>query len=88
MMNGLSDVDFAELSRDGWPPASMKNTLLLLNVAAVALAANVLATAPVFLASGWSVWRKAHHLLFAAAGVLALYGLWEWRLIFAPTTVV
>ena len=62
----------------GWPFASFAD--------AAAALANAAASVPVWTASGWSVWRKAHHALFAAAGLFAVYGLWEWRIILAPMT--
>lgn len=85
-MVSLSDLPLADIVALGWPP----KPLLYAHYAAMAAAAGALltafATAPVFTVSAWTVWRKIHYMLFAAAGLFAVYALYEWRVILAPMT--
>ncbi|HRX38348.1 MAG TPA: serine hydrolase domain-containing protein [Parvularculaceae bacterium] len=83
VLSGASLTDLVEI---GWPPSALVAAQVAAYAAAAAALANAAASVPVWTASGWSVWRKAHHALFAAAGLFAVYGLWEWRIILAPMT--
>lgn len=82
----LSGAQLPDLVDMGWPPDTLVYTSIAAMIAAAASALNALALPAVWTASGWSLWRKLHHALFAAAGLFAVYELWEWRLILAPMT--
>jgi len=77
----LGAKELAELQADGWPPASLLAVQIAAHVAALGGIAAVAGLVPVFARSGWSIWRKAHYVLFAAACLFAVYELWTWRLI-------
>ncbi len=80
----LGAKDLSALQQAGWPPASMLAAQIAAHVAALAGILTLIGAAPVFLSSGWSLWRKAHYLLFAATSLFAVAELWLWRAILAP----
>ncbi|MEM9171016.1 MAG: hypothetical protein AAGC56_15350 [Pseudomonadota bacterium] len=84
----LSGATLTDLMEKGYPPPALNALRLAGLVAAFALATNALASPLVWTTSGWSVWRKLHHALFAAAGVWTIWALFDWRVIFAPTAAV
>lgn len=82
----LSAMGLPDLQASGWPPAPLLALLIAANAAALAAIAAAIGVVPVMTRSGWSLWRKAHYVLFAAAGLFALYELFVWRLILAPVS--
>ena len=46
---------------------------------------SVISLAPAFAKSGWSIWRKIHHLLFVAAMAVMAVMLVQWKVIFSAT---
>ncbi len=82
----LGKSQLPDLVNMGWPPDTLVYTSIAAMAAAAAASLNAVALFPVWTASGWSIWRKLHHALFALAGLYAVYELWEWRLILAPMT--
>lgn len=80
----LGAKDLPTLQQDGWPPALMLAAQIAAHVAALAGVLTLIGIAPAFLSSGWSLWRKAHYLVFAAASLFAIVELWYWRAILAP----
>ena len=80
----LGAKDLPTLPEAGWPPALMLATQIAAHVAALGGILTLIGIAPAFLVSGWSLWRKAHYLLFAAASLFAIAELWLWRAILAP----
>ncbi|MEQ8177774.1 MAG: serine hydrolase domain-containing protein [Amphiplicatus sp.] len=85
-MISLSNLPLADIVELGWPPKPLLYAHYAAMAAAVGALMTALATAPAFTASGWTVWRKIHHVLFAIAGLFAVYALYEWRVILAPMT--
>ena len=84
----LSAIDFSAQAKSGWPPAFLSHMRSACTIAAIGAIAVAAATPFAWTADGWSVWRKAHLALFAAAGLFAVYAMWQWRLILAPLTQV
>ncbi len=82
----MADATIIDLTKNGYPPPALNIVRILAHVAAAAFLLNALASWHVWTASGWSVWRKLHHLLFALAGLAVIYVLFEWRMILAPTS--
>lgn len=82
----LSEMELPDLQAAGWPPNSLLALLIAANAAALAAIVAAICIVPVMTRSGWSLWRKAHYALFAAAGLFALYELFVWRLILAPVS--
>jgi CubicO group peptidase (beta-lactamase class C family) len=80
----LDGKELPDLQAVGWPPVSLLATMIAAHAAALAAIFAAIGAAPVLTRSGWSQWRKVHYLIFAAAGLFAVYALWTWRLIFAP----
>lgn len=80
----LASKDLADLQADGWPPASMIALIIAGHLAALGSVAAAVGLAPVAIGSGWSIWRRIHFALFAAAGLFATWLLWNWRVILAP----
>jgi len=66
-----------------YPPPLSGALLLAGSLTAAGGGLAVLLTAPAFAASGWSIWRKLHHLLFAAAAAFGGFQLWSWGLAFS-----
>lgn len=85
-MIDLSGKSLPELQAEGWPPPPIFALQIAAHAAALSAFLIAVGSAPVFLRSGWSLWRKAHYLLFAAAGIFAVFELWAWRLIFSATS--
>lgn len=82
----LGAKELAELQEIGWPPRSLFAAQVGAHVAAFAALLAAAGVVPVFTRSGWSLWRKAHYGLFAAAGLYAVYQLWNWRLILSANS--
>ncbi|MEK7265923.1 MAG: serine hydrolase [Pseudomonadota bacterium] len=82
----LTSLDLPDMQAAGWPPAALIGAMIAANLAAIGGLAAAIGVVPVFTRSGWSPWRKAHYLLFAAAGLFAVYELFVWRLILAPVS--
>lgn len=82
----LGGKELADLQEIGWPPASLLGAQIAAHVAALVALIAAAAVIPVFARSGWSVWRKAHYTLFAAAGLFAVYEMWAWRVIFSANS--
>lgn len=80
----LGEKDLPDLQAAGWPPASLLAVIIAAHAAALAGILAAIGAAPVLTRSGWSLWRKAHYFLFAAAGLFAVFALWTWRVILAP----
>lgn len=66
-----------------YPPAPLELLLLLGTLLAIAAGLAVVMSLPVFTASGWSLWRKGHHVLFAGSLVFLAWGLFTWGLAFS-----
>ena len=79
----LGDKELADLQAAGWPPLSLIFVMIAAHVAALGALAAAAAALPVLVGSGWSSWRKAHYLLFAAAGLFAVWQLAVWKVILA-----
>jgi CubicO group peptidase (beta-lactamase class C family) len=82
----LGAKDLPELQAAGWPPTALVATQIAAHVAAAAALLVAAGLVPVALRSGWTLWRKGHYALFALAGLIAVYALWNWRVILAPTS--
>jgi len=80
----LSSLELPDLQAAPWPPAPLLAAIIAANVAAAGTAAALIGVIPVLTRSGWSLWRKAHYALFAAACLFGAYELHVWRLILAP----
>lgn len=85
-LGGLGGLALSELQAIGWPPASLVAARVAAHVAALGAIASVAAVPAVMLRSGWSVWRKAHYALFAAAGFFGVWALVAWRVILSGAT--
>jgi len=79
----LSSKQLADLQAEGWPPATLIAAMVAAHLAALGAVAAAVGVFPVLVGSGWSIWRKGHYLLFAAAGLFAVWQLFVWRLILA-----
>lgn len=80
----LESMELADLQQAGWPPTSLLVLIVSAHFAALGALAAAVGMAPVLVGSGWSIWRRIHFALFAAAGLFAAWLLWNWRLILAP----
>ncbi|MFN3959379.1 MAG: serine hydrolase domain-containing protein [Parvularculaceae bacterium] len=80
---GLVGKDLADLQAAGWPPPALILVIIAAHLAAIAAVAAAAAVFPVLAGSGWSAWRKAHYILFAAAGLFAVWQLAVWKVILA-----
>lgn len=80
---GLADKDLSELQAAGWPPPTLIIAMTAAHLAALGAVVAAAATFFVLVGSGWSIWRKAHYFLFAAAGLFAVWQLAVWRVILA-----
>jgi len=68
-----------------YPPAAvMVFRMMALAVCAVALA-GLVSTGPAWTSSGWSLWRKLHHSLFALSLAALAVALVLWNVVFAGT---
>ena len=85
-MASLGGTTLPELVEIGWPPPALVATNAAAYAAALGGVLQAASSVPVWTGSGWTVWRRLHHLLFAAAGLFAVYEMWSWRLILAPMT--
>lgn len=77
----MGQKDLADFQEAGWPGPSLNALRIVSHLAALAAIVAAVGLWPVITRSGWSIWRKAHYALFAAAGLFATYELFEWRLI-------
>jgi hypothetical protein len=82
----IGQLELAELQEIGWPPPFILAAQIAAHVAALAAILAAIGVALVFTRSGWSLWRKAHYVLFAAAGLFAVYQLWNWRMILSANS--
>lgn len=82
----LADVSIADLSAKGYPPAPLRIVQVFAYLSAAAFLGNAIASYWVWTRSGWSLWRKIHHLLFALSGLFVVWLLYDWRLILAPSS--
>ncbi len=80
----LGAKNLPDLQAAGWPPASLLAAQIAAHVAALTALGVAIGALPVIARSGWTLWRKAHYLLFAAAGLFVVFMLWSWRMILAP----
>lgn len=80
---GLGAKELAELQAEGWPPLTLILAIVAAHLAALGAVAAAVAAFPALVGSGWSIWRKAHYLLFAAAGLFAVWQLAVWKVILA-----
>ncbi len=67
-----------------YPPFAVKAALFMAIAAAIAALAQVLTVVPVWLKSGWSIWRRIHFTVYAVILVLAVIVMWNWNLIGKP----
>jgi len=79
----LSSKDLAELQAVGWPPATLIAAIVAAHLAALGAIAAAIGVFPALIGSGWSIWRKGHYLLFAAAGLFGAWQLVAWKVILA-----
>lgn len=79
----LGGKELAELQVGGWPPVTVIAAILAAHLAALAAVAAAAGAIPVLAGSGWSIWRRAHYILFAAAGLFAAWQLAVWKIILA-----
>lgn len=79
----LANKALPDLQAMGWPPASLIALIVAGHLAALGALAAAVGAFPVLIGSGWSIWRRAHYLLFAATGLFAVWQLAQWRIIFA-----
>jgi len=66
-----------------YPPALAGPLMVTGSLVAAGGALALLLSAPAFTASGWSIWRKLHHGLFALAASAGGIMLWMWGLAFS-----
>ncbi len=83
----LAEKDLADFQADGWPPAPLIAAIVTSHLAALGAVAAAIGVFPVLVGSGWSVWRRAHYLLFVAAGLFAVWQLAIWKAILASPSV-
>ncbi len=79
----FAEKDLADFQAEGWPPASLIAAIVTAHLAALGAVAAAIGAFPVLVGSGWSIWRRGHYLLFAAAGVFAVWQLAVWKVILA-----
>ncbi len=65
-----------------YPPPALRVAMALAGAVVVAAVLAVTALVPAIALSGWSVWRKLHHALFAAALAFLAWALINWGLAF------
>lgn len=83
---GIGELDLADMQKIGWPPTPVLAAQVVAHVTALGALAAIAMIIPVLARSGWSIWRKGHYVLFAAAGAFALYELWVWRVILSANS--
>ncbi len=79
----LANKALPDLQAMGWPPAPLIALMVAGHLAALGSLAAAVGAFPVLIGSGWSIWRRAHYLIFAAAGLFAVWQLAQWRVILA-----
>ncbi|MDZ7628592.1 MAG: serine hydrolase domain-containing protein [Parvularculaceae bacterium] len=79
----LGEKELADLQAVGWPPVPLIVAIVVAHLAAIAALAAAIGVFPVLVGSGWSLWRRAHYILFAAAGLFAVWQLVAWKVILA-----
>lgn len=82
---GLDVADF-QTGKLSWPPPRLRVVLSLSVLAAIACGLQLFALVPVWLASGWSLWRRIHLSVYTAVLVLAVLAMWNWNMIGKPLT--
>lgn len=80
----LAEASLTTLTANGYPPAALRSVQIAAYVASAAFVLNAIAGYWVWTRSGWSIWRKLHHGLFALAGLFMVYIFYDWRVILAP----
>lgn len=82
----IASFDVAQIQSGevAYPPFSAKAVLFMAIAAAIAALAQVLTVVPIWLKSGWSLWRRIHFTVYAAILVLAVIVMWNWNLIGKP----
>ncbi|XBQ16779.1 MAG: serine hydrolase domain-containing protein [Oceanicaulis sp.] len=76
-----SFADFGLEFVEGYPHPPLIAIAVLAKIVFAAAALVIVATWPAFFGSDWSIWRKLHHLLFAAALAFLGWALWSWDLV-------
>lgn len=86
VMLTLANFDWVRIQSGevSYPPLAVKAVLFMAITAAIAALAQVLTVVPVWLKSGWSIWRRIHFTVYAALLVLAVIVMWNWNLIGKP----
>ncbi|MCC5995368.1 MAG: beta-lactamase family protein [Oceanicaulis sp.] len=77
---GMSDFSM-ELMKD-YPPPLLRAAMALSGAVVIAAVLAAAAMVPAIAMSGWSIWRKAHHGLFALALAAFAWALVNWGLAF------
>jgi hypothetical protein len=67
-----------------YPPFSLKVGLLMSNIAVLAALGQLLTVVPVWLKSGWSIWRRIHFTVYSVILALAVIVMWNWNMIGKP----
>ncbi len=84
-VQGLAGANQARFTEPGYYPyPSLERMLTWADITAILSIIMIIATLPVWRKSGWTLWRKLHHSLFALAMVLGLIMLIQWNVILAP----
>jgi hypothetical protein len=82
---GLNVTDF-QAGKLSWPLPAARVVLSLSVLAAIACGLQLLALVPVWLASGWSLWRRIYLSAYTTVLVLAVLVMWHWNMIGKPLT--
>ncbi|MEO1013647.1 MAG: serine hydrolase domain-containing protein [Pseudomonadota bacterium] len=82
MVSAIDGMSYAEIFAD-YPPGHVGLLIVASSVAAVTGVLMGASLLPVWTGSGWSIWRKGHHTLFALAYLAAAAMLWKWGLAFS-----
>ncbi|MBI1392584.1 MAG: serine hydrolase [Alphaproteobacteria bacterium] len=78
----LNDQSYAEIFA-AYPPVGMEMAMHAASATAVLGGALLATIVPAWRGSGWSLWRKAHYLLFAVSYAAAGFMFWRWGLAFS-----
>lgn len=82
LMISLAEITAADFIN--YPPIAITVFRMIALVLFVASVVMVLSLWPAWVGSGFSIWRKMHHTLFAAVLVLMAVMMVEWNIVFAP----